>query len=84
MEEGGEKGPAVLVERLQAVAQVPLQVEAAPLDGGIRLGLWIAARLAEAMGGGLAAEPGPDGRGALRAWFAARPAGPPSAGKTPR
>jgi len=48
------------------------------------LGLWIAARLAEAMGGGLAAEPGPDGRGALRAWFAARPAGPPSAGKTPR
>ena len=32
------------------------------------LGLWIAARLAEAMGGGLAAEPG-----AVRAWFGAIP-----------
>jgi hypothetical protein len=33
------------------------------------LGLWIATRLAEAMGGGLAAEPGADGRGAVRAWL---------------
>jgi len=33
------------------------------------LGLWIAARLAEAMGGGLAAEPGADGRGTVRAWL---------------
>ena len=32
------------------------------------LGLWIAARLAEAMGGGLAAE-----GGAVRAWFGALP-----------
>jgi signal transduction histidine kinase len=37
------------------------------------LGLWIAARLAEAMGGGLAAEPGADGKGTVRAWFAAQP-----------
>ncbi len=33
------------------------------------LGLWIAARLAEAMGGGLAAEPGDDGQGTLRVWL---------------
>jgi signal transduction histidine kinase len=39
------------------------------------LGLWIAARLAEAMGGGLAAEPGADGRGIVRAWFGTRPTG---------
>ena len=37
------------------------------------LGLWIAARLAEAMGGGLAAEPGADGRSTVRAWFGAQP-----------
>ncbi|HEV7688129.1 MAG TPA: hypothetical protein VGQ80_16250 [Acidimicrobiia bacterium] len=45
-----------------------------PLSGGHPadppgLGLWIAARLAEAMGGGLAAEPGADGRGTVRAWL---------------
>jgi len=33
------------------------------------LGLWIATRLAEAMGGGLAAEPGAGGQGAVRAWL---------------
>ena len=38
------------------------------------LGLWIAARLAETLGGGVAPEPG-----GLRAWL-----GSPSAGRTPR
>lgn len=37
------------------------------------LGLWIAARLAETMGGGLSAEPGADGRSTVRAWFGAQP-----------
>jgi signal transduction histidine kinase len=41
------------------------------------LGLWIAARLAEAMDGGLVAEPGDDGRGTLRAWFGTRRPLPP-------
>jgi signal transduction histidine kinase len=38
-------------------------------DEGESLGLWIAARLAEAMDGGRVAEPGADGRGAVRAWL---------------
>jgi signal transduction histidine kinase len=37
------------------------------------LGLWIAARLAEAMGGGLTTETGPDGRDTVRATFGAQP-----------
>ena len=37
------------------------------------LGLWIAARLAEAMGGGLSAEAGIDGRSTVRAWFGTQP-----------
>lgn len=37
------------------------------------LGLWIAARLAEAMGGGLSTEPGADGRSTVRATFGALP-----------
>ena len=37
------------------------------------LGLWIASRLAEAMGGGLECEARPDGGGAMRAWFPALP-----------
>lgn len=45
-----------------------------PGDDGDSLGLWIAARLAETLGGGVA--PGPGG---LRAWL-----GGPSAGQTPR
>jgi signal transduction histidine kinase len=37
------------------------------------LGLWIAARLAEAMGGALTAEPAANGRGTVRATFGAQP-----------
>ena len=53
---------------------VELCVTPGASGGEESLGLWIAARLAEALGGGLAPEPG-----ALRAWL-----GSPSAGRTPQ
>ena len=77
LEEAGRRAPP------EAVIEVDIHrrdgvVELCVTPGGTgdedSLGLWIAARLAEALGGGVA--PGPDG---LRAWL-----GSPSAGRTPR
>ncbi|MEW6477393.1 MAG: HAMP domain-containing sensor histidine kinase [Actinomycetota bacterium] len=53
-----------------------VEVSVTPGGGGDEeesLGLWIAARLAEAMGGGLTAEVGANGRGTVRATFGAQP-----------
>jgi signal transduction histidine kinase len=77
LEEAGRRAPP------EAVIEVDIHrrdgfVELSVTPGGSgdddSLGLWIATRLAEALGGGVA--PGPE---ALRAWL-----GPPSAGRTPR
>ena len=87
LEEAGRRAPAeavveVDIRRRDGVLEICVTPagpgEEDSLSGGHPpnppgLGLWIAARLAEAMGGGLAAEPG-----ALRAWLGPRP--PPMGG----
>ncbi|MDQ1497226.1 MAG: hypothetical protein QOI86_566 [Actinomycetota bacterium] len=86
LEEAGRRAPpdaviAVDVHRQDEVLE--LCVTPAGAGDGDSLGLWIAARLAEAMGGGVATEPGPDGRGALRAWLGTRPPAAPATGARP-
>jgi K+-sensing histidine kinase KdpD len=72
LEEAGRRSPpeAVIEVDIRRRDEVlDLCVTPGGSDAEESLGLWIAARLAEAMGGGLAAEPGTDGRGTVRAWL---------------
>ncbi len=72
LEEAGRRAPAdevieVDIHRRDGVLE--LCVTPSGMGQEDSLGLWIAARLAEAMGGGLSAEPGAGGRGTVRAWL---------------
>jgi signal transduction histidine kinase len=76
LEEAGRRAPpeaVIEVEIAGGDGLVELSVTPGGAVGEESLGLWIAARLAEAMGGGLAAEQGADGRSTLRATFGAQP-----------
>jgi hypothetical protein len=67
LEEAGRQAPpetAIEVDVRRCDEVLELRVSPGGAGGDASLGLWIAARLAEAMGGGLAAE-----NGALRAWL---------------
>jgi signal transduction histidine kinase len=76
LEEAGRRvGPEGVIEVDIQGSEGLVELTVTPSGAGEEesLGLWIAARLAEAMGGGLAAEPGADGRSTVRAWFGAQP-----------
>ncbi|HEV7865315.1 MAG TPA: hypothetical protein VGR20_21645, partial [Acidimicrobiia bacterium] len=72
LEEAGRGAPpeAVIEVDIHRRNEV-LELCVTPVGAGEEesLGLWIAARLAEAMGGGVVSEPGADGRGTVRAWL---------------
>jgi signal transduction histidine kinase len=76
LEEAGRRvGPEDVIEVDISGSDGLVELSVTPSGAGEEesLGLWIAARLAEAMGGGLSAEPGTDGRSTVRAWFGAQP-----------
>jgi K+-sensing histidine kinase KdpD len=76
LEEAGRRvGPEGVIEVDIQGCNDLVELSVTPSGAGEEesLGLWIAARLAEAMGGGLAAEPGADGRSTVRAWFGTQP-----------
>jgi signal transduction histidine kinase len=76
LEEAGRRvGPEGVIEVDIGGGDGLVELSVTPSGAGEEesLGLWIAARLAEAMGGGLSAEPGADGRSTVRAWFGAQP-----------
>lgn len=69
----GDPGGPIEVDIGTCDGRVELRVTPGGAGEEDSLGLWIAARLAEAMGGGLSAEPGADGRHTVRATFGAQP-----------
>lgn len=76
LEEAGRRvGPEEVIEVGISGSDGLVELSVTPGGAGEEesLGLWIAARLAEAMGGGLSAEAGTDGRSTVRAWFGAQP-----------
>lgn len=76
LEEAGRRAPADGVIEVDIGSRDGIvELRVTPGGGGEdeSLGLWIAARLAEAMGGGLAAESAGNGTTTVRAWFGAQP-----------
>lgn len=86
LEEAGRRSPAGVIEVDISGRDGLVELSVTPggageedcLPGGHPpdppgIGLWVAARLAEAMGGALTSEPGANGRGTVRATFGAQP-----------